>query len=1029
MSRSAESRWTVIDSILDRALDAPPAERHAVAESACRGDEELVAKVRQLLDAALRAESAPDVRLASRTPEVFDRALARLDRSDLLPPGSLVGAYRILDAIGAGGMGQVYLAERADGQFERRVALKVLAGWTADLTSRSRFQRERQILAGLDHDHIAMLLDGGLTDDGRPFFVLRYVDGVPITDFCTEHRLGRDERIALFLQACEAVQYAHGQGVVHRDIKPANLLVSERDDGPPHLSVLDFGIARIVGVVDLTRTGDVIGTPAYMAPEQARGEVESVDRRADVFALGVVLYELLCDRRPFDGSTPAEILAAVLRADPSEPRALISDLPRDLETVILTCLESDPGRRYGAVRSFAEDLRRYLRGEPITARSRSPWRRLKREIRRRPVQATVVIAILLSSLIGGSSMLWQKALALRGAEVASRYGRAAEEISATMRFEHLIALHDTAPARRRLAARLSRLESGLGNVPSAARSEGRLAVGRGYLSLGQLDRALEHLDVAWSSGLGSAAAALTLAEAEVERYRRDRARAEQITDPVLRQARLAELAIRSRDRALKLRSMATEELERGDLVAARIAFLEDERDRAAELAERALELAPWRYEVYLLHGEIELANLSDARGRGDMEGVLQYLQRGRLAFRAAAEIAPSDPEPHLQLCRIAAKEVDLHLHDVSGSVDVAAEDGAAACASAHAADTSSPDSFIAASALGVVYARDLSRRDEDPFLEIDEAIVAAEQAVLLAADDVRAYRRLGDAWTFRAEFERERGIESSASIAAGVVPLERAIELAPDDAGVWNSLGLLRWEEVLRAQARSEDHRQATQAAIEAFAEAVSIEPGYAYAWGNLGTMYNRLADAAIDHGENALPHLESAENALRKALEIYPAYVTAHNNLGNVIHNRGEFLQAQGENSLASFRHAVEEFDRIAALKPDWAFPHFNRARSGVALATAMLARGEDPGVELEAARKALSIALELRNDIVDGHLLAAELELAQARRAILRNASPRPAMAAAHRAIRNARRLDPESGGEQERELLELESAGSPR
>ncbi|MEM9557871.1 MAG: protein kinase [Acidobacteriota bacterium] len=1024
MASLDNSRWAEIESILDRALDAPPSERPEIVANACAGDGTLEARVLELL-AAARPGAEHATHLASIVPTVYAEALAQVGEATRLEPGHRLGHYRIVQRIGVGGMGEVYLAERADGEFERRVALKILPKLEADPAHHDRFRQERQILANLEHEHIAPLLDGGVSGDGRPFFALQFVDGLPITDYCAQHRLGPDERVALLLQACEAVQYANGQGVVHRDLKPANLLVSSRADGPPHLSVLDFGIARLAGGSDLTQTGDVLGTPAYMAPEQARGEVESVDRRTDVFALGVVLYELLCDHRPFEGETPMEVHAAVLRADPVLPRPRVPTLPRDLETVIVTCLEHSADRRYPSVRALAEDLERYLAGEPIAARGRTPVRRLTLWASRRPLVSAMLAALVLLTFAGGGVLLHERKMAQRGAEIAARYGQAAEQVAATMRFEHLLDLHDTAGARQRLAGRLARLESELESMPSPARAPGRLALGRGYLALGQLDPALEQLDRAWARATPEAA--LTLAEAELERYRRDRTLAEKIGDPTLRRTRLDELAMRSRERALQLRALAAERSVRVELLEAQIAFLEGDRDRARHFADSTLRLAPWRYESHLLHAEIAWAELEDARARGDSSEVLAHVEQARDAFLVAAEIAPSDPTTHLQVCALASTEVELRLHDLAGNGDAAAAAGLAACARALTADSASPEALIEESTLRVIYARDLSRRDAQPFEQVDGAVAAAERAIGLAETDVRAHRRLGDAWIFRAEFERERGLDSSASLAHGATALARAAELAPNDATVWNSLGLLRWEEALLAQGRSEDVRPPTRAAVDAFERAVAIEPGSAYAWGNLGTMHNWLAAAEVARGGNALPHLDEAETALRRALEIYPAYVTARNNLGNVEHNRGELLLARGDDAREPFRRAVEAFDRILEIKPDWAFPHFNRARSGIALALARLAEEEDPKDDLDSAREALAAALALRRDLVDGHLLAAELETTQARREMAVGGSPSSAVAAARRAIDRARALDAGAGTEQEAALRALPTTSS--
>ena len=283
----------------------------------------------------------------------------------VLGPGDRVGPYRIEAWLGEGGMGTVFEARRADGSFEQSVALKVLHRSPMDEQAHRRFLQERQILAGLRHPNIARLLDGGVIR-GMPYLVMERVQGLPLVEYCESQKLGRDERLRLLLQACDAIRHAHREGVVHRDLKPSNLLVEEGPLGAPRTVVLDFGIARIDEPgEEVTVTGQIFGTPGYMSPEQASGA--TVDARSDVYALGVVLYELLAGQRPFEGEAH-QILEQLVTAEPIPLRRRDAAVPADLETLVATCLARSPEERYGSVRELVEDLERFLAGEPIVAR-------------------------------------------------------------------------------------------------------------------------------------------------------------------------------------------------------------------------------------------------------------------------------------------------------------------------------------------------------------------------------------------------------------------------------------------------------------------------------------------------------------------------------------------------------------------------------------------------------------------------------------------------------------------------------------
>ncbi len=407
------ARWREVDRVFEAALDLAAGARPAFLDAACAGDPELRREVERLL--------AADAREAPFLDRPTDQVLAPLPRDGGEP--QRLGPYRLLRAIGRGGMGTVFLAMRDDEQYERLVAVKILRSGLEDTEIRHRFLAERQILARLEHPNIARLYDGGTTEDGRPYLVMELIEGLPVDEYCDRRRLGVEQRLALFLRVCSAVQYAHQNLLVHRDLKPANILVTPQ--GEPKL--LDFGIAKQLepaAETDArTRTGLRVMTPSYASPEQVKGE--AITTASDVYSLGVLLYELLAGRGPYqveEGAPAYELERAINEQPPerpstalsrsaapspgeiaaargSRPEALRRRLAGDLDTIVLTALRKEPPRRYESAARLAADLERHLQDLPVSARPDTFGYRTRKLVRRH--RAAMVVAAAVVLLVAG----------------------------------------------------------------------------------------------------------------------------------------------------------------------------------------------------------------------------------------------------------------------------------------------------------------------------------------------------------------------------------------------------------------------------------------------------------------------------------------------------------------------------------------------------------------------------------------------------------------------------------------------------
>jgi eukaryotic-like serine/threonine-protein kinase len=518
------------EEIFHSALELAAGDRSAFLDRACAGDEKLRAAVESLLRLHTKAHSflsepAPD---ASATV-----ALIRSQAEE--KPGEWIDRYKLLQKIGEGGCGIVYMAEQEE-PVRRRVALKVIKLGMDTKSVIARFEAERQALAMMDHPNIAKVLDAGATETGRPFFVMELVRGMPITKYCDEQNLGTAARLALFNRVCLAIQHAHQKGIIHRDIKPSNVLVTV-NDGDAVPKVIDFGIAkatqgRLTDATLFTAFEQFIGTPAYMSPEQVEMTSLDIDTRSDIYALGVLLYELLTGRPPFDPKTllsagldemrriireveppkPSTCLSTLVDADRATiaklrsvvPTQLNRQLNGDLDWIVMKALDKNRTRRYESASAFAADIERHLANEPVVARPPSAAYLLGKLFRRHRFMSAAAAAFLAAWIVGTAISAYMATRAVRAERSAAENDEAAKNLHrflASGIFGQLRKGEGEAGTRSDLTLRAA-LDRAVSQIDERFRKDRKIRgdiehfAGWVYFDLGEYPRAIVHLEAA-----------------------------------------------------------------------------------------------------------------------------------------------------------------------------------------------------------------------------------------------------------------------------------------------------------------------------------------------------------------------------------------------------------------------------------------------------------------------------------------------------------------------------------------------------
>lgn len=900
-------------------------------------------------------------------------------------------------------MGRVYRAR--DTRLNRPVALKFLR--QEDPQQVERFLQEARLQAQLDHPGIGRVYEVG-EYDGHPYIAMQFIEGLALDEAARQMTL--PQKVEVMIQVVDAIGAAHRLGLIHRDIKPANILVEKTENCQFRPFVVDFGLAREVDSRGPTVSGTIMGSPAYMAPEQARGQIHLLDRRTDVYGLGATFYHLLTGTAPFEGSHPVQIIMKVMEKDPLPPRKIEPSLPADLETIVLKCMEKDQARRYLSTGALREDLRRYQDGEPVLARRAGITYRLGKLVRRHRLTFSILVAASLAVLTLGALWLHASWEGREQARLAQAFGQEIEEIEHIMARAHLLPLHDIRQEKSLVRQRLDRLEKQIREMGRPGRGPGYYALGRGYLSLANHEQAARCLENAWQAGYRPPEVAYASGLTWIALYQKALLEVSRIRNPELARARREEIDKIHRPRALQYLGRAKGTAgESPEYLQCLLDYLEQKYEKCLGGLDRILTADPWHDQALHLRGEILLARARLAVDQGDNTGARESLRLANEANRRAAEIARSNPAHYTgeAKCRFYGLLLDLQ---TGASPDEAIREAGTACSQALTADPDYALAYYQQVLILSAQADHLLRTGQDPLPGLNRALAAATRLERLNPGDPAAWQLQGFIRWRQGQTELNRGQNPEANLTAASQAFQRSLSGDPYNTATRNDLGITHALLGLWKSGHGQDPRSDLQKAAGQYRLVLEREPGLTNTLLNLSTACLIQADYEKKRGLDYRPLLDQAANALERAIAIKPGAFLLLKNLGEVLEMAAEYEHDHGLDPRPKYQQAVEKLERSIELNPE---NHTTFLVLGIArarLAEFELSAGRDPGPAFRAGENAYQAAIRLNpaDSLARNNL--GNLYISEGLHRLSRGADPGPLLDQADGLLNQALRLSPD-------------------
>lgn len=918
-------------------------------------------------------------------------AVAAIKKSINIPKE--IGSYKIISKLGAGGMGEVYKAY--DEKLRRYVALKVIRREN-NSQAIERFLREAYLQAKVEHQNVCKIYEISNVE-GSPFIAMQFIDGHSLK--VAANWMTLEQKLKVMTKVCLAIHQAHKHGLIHRDIKPDNIMVESNPESNWHPYVVDFGLAKEQSNEGVTITGAVVGTPQYMSPEQAKGEVRTLDRRTDIYSLGATLYWLTLGKAPFDGESALKIVMKIIRQEPPPLRQLDPKISIDLETIIMKCLERRPEQRYFSAKILAQELERYLEGEPIAARPINLWQRLIRKARKhRVIAATITVStilILIFSIIT-TNTLW---LSSKQASLAQELGQEIEKMDSVMRQAALLPLHKTIAEKNFVIGRLELIKNLMEEGGKSGLGPGNYALGRGFIALGKYSEASEHLQKAWDSGYKKREVAYFLGIALGELYRKEK--------DALAQLKAEEAAIRQEyiektyrlqafhylqlgQKGLDKNSVEYGEVEYGEAL---INFYLKNWQAAIEKSSAASKKAPWLYETQKLVARSYIELSEELKDIGKFAEAKEEHQKAKEQYQSLMDIGKSDKSLYLDQSDLWVSIIDLDIRQgISPPLEninkiVELSDKAALI------DPTDSDPYAQKARLYWLFG--LYKKDNVQNLQdvesvketFNKSIENAKTAINLNNLNPTFYNLGAMALISLGDYEASLGNNPKKYFNEAIELCSSALKSHPNYISCKVSIGDAYASLALYEVEENESPEDSLNKAIEYYQKAIAQNPNYQEAYTNIANVYNDLGFYTKDQDPMVL--FQKAIDSCKKALSLNPNNTVANNNLGISYINIANYKIKHNKDPINSLNEAIKSYQEALEINPSDPVMYGNLGYAYKLMVKHNFSKNIETKNELKQAEEFIEKAIKINSDYWN-YQLSAEIELLAAQVAIKEKLSP---------------------------------------